>query len=560
MLINILDIDKFVSDNDWLQVKVSNYFIPNTSENHPDGLVSNVIFGSPGSEARKHNWGYLELNGIFMNPHVFYVLSRLKASLAEDMKSGLGLYYIDKNGELVKMVKSEVVPATALSDPGTGFKWLYNNWEKISWKTTKDMTKTAKIRRTFMKMLTLSEAFITKYPVMPAFYRDVDFRTQKRNELNTKYYSKMYHLSEMVRNTDDFQFSDDPDVPLASNAHIKMQNVIQEFYSFIMTKISGANGFINDHVVGKSTDYGARLVISTPNFNTEHYKLNETDFFHSSVPLAVVANIFAPFVIFGLTQYITNLISGRRAIYYFNFKEDRFVEVELDKTFMDEFTVDKIRKNLDLYKKSKNFRVTPVTLRGKDKSRIPLQVFYSYDETKKFMAFDTNPYTHYSEMNLKDKIRDITWCELFYLICQGSLRDKTVYNTRYPVTAYNSTYPSLMNIIPANKYIMAMVDGVTYERYPILKYNDNSEIEHLFTDTMRMFSVFPSAMGADFDGDQISTAGPFTDEANSDAIKHMNQISNVLGINGEIIREFPEVVNHGIYGITYKIKKPMAKE
>jgi hypothetical protein len=36
----------------------------------------------------------------------------------------------------------------------------------------------------------------------------------------------------------------------------------------------------------------------------------------------------------------------------------------------------------------------------------------------------------------------------------------------------------------------------------------------------------------------------------------MRELTNVVGINGEIIREFPTVVKHGLYGLTYKIPEP----
>ena len=64
MLIDILNVDEAIRDFGWKEVKVSNYFIPNTSENHPEGLVSNEIFGDPGTPDRKTRWGYIELGDV----------------------------------------------------------------------------------------------------------------------------------------------------------------------------------------------------------------------------------------------------------------------------------------------------------------------------------------------------------------------------------------------------------------------------------------------------------------------------------------------------------------
>ena len=70
MYINILNVDKFIKEHDWKEVTVPNYFIPNTSENHPDGLISDEIFGKPGTEDRKKMWGYISLGYTIMSPQI----------------------------------------------------------------------------------------------------------------------------------------------------------------------------------------------------------------------------------------------------------------------------------------------------------------------------------------------------------------------------------------------------------------------------------------------------------------------------------------------------------
>ena len=155
--------------------------------------------------------------------------------------------------------------------------------------------------------------------------------------------------------------------------------------------------------------------------------------------------------------------------------------------------------------------------------------------------------------------RELTYCELLYIVAMDNIKNKSIYNTRYPLTTYNNTYCGLMNIIPCNEYTSVFFNGVLYPRYPILNYKTSEDIEGMFTDTMRMFSTYLAAMGADYDGDQISTQGVFTQEGNEDVYKHMKEISNVVGINGNIMREFPNVIPHGIYGLTYMIPKPVDK-
>lgn len=566
MIIKISNINKDIEKNGWKEVKVSNYFIPNTSENHPDGLISNEIFGLPGTEARKNRWGWINLNSKFMNPHVFYVFSRLKANYAKDIKCGLGNYYVNKDGELTKLENNQTVPETALyKKTGSGFEWFYNAWPYISWKVVKGMSKIAKIRRNFLRSLDRDVAFIDKYPVMPAFYRDVDYKNQKRNEINTNFYSKMIYLAGIIKNTDTLLFAEFDDMPKVSNAHIRMQDLIQEIYLFFINKIGGANGFIHDYVIGKATDYGARLVISTPNYNTSRFNECETSFFKSSVPLSIAINTFSPFIVHQLVNFIQNYVGGERSIKYYDFSTKQYKMADLDPAFMDEFTIEKIKKYLDRYKESKYFRIETVTLRGVEGFRIPVQgeFIYESEETKELfnaiyrtsLKGEFNPEIYEKHME-HTKIENFTWCSLFYILAFKKLSDKCIYNTRYPVMDYNGTYSSTQNIIPSNDYCKVIYDKQMFSRFPKLKTSTKEEIEYNFTDTMRMFSVYPSALGADFDGDQISNQSVMSDEANIDAKKHMREISNVVGIDGSIFRELPQVVKHGLYGLTYKIQIP----
>lgn len=557
MSINLVNPNKEIEIYGWKEITSTLYFVPSTSELHPEGMFSPEIFGAPGTEDRKIKWGWIRLNDVFMNPHALYVLKRLKKAIANDMKLGLGRYYVDRTGELTKIEPGETVPADALyKNAGTGIDWLKEAWPYITWRITKDMSKAAKMRRKWLQAYSIDEIFWDKLLVMPAWYRDTQFSadgTSKRNIIN-QYYARVLRLSEIIKNLDDISFMDDPNEPKRSISHVKMQDTLYEIYEFFMKKVGGADGFANKFVVGKATDYGARLVISPPDFNTEHYTQCEADFFHSSTPLATAANIFAPFMIFGVSRWIQNFVSGNISVNYFDFEQKKLVRGVLDPTWIDEFTTDATKGMLDNYKKSKKFRVEKVTLKGENGTRIPISVRMEIVDGKPSFSTDVTPDEEGAD--LSGEYRNLTYCEWLYIIAMDNIKNKSIYNTRYPLTTYNNTYCGLMNIIPCNEYASVFFNGVLYPRYPIINYKTDTDIEGMFTDSMRMFSVYLAAMGADYDGDQISTQGVFTQEGNEDVYKHMKEVSNVVGINGEIMREFPNVVPHGIYGLTYMIPKP----
>ena len=176
MLINLVNPNKDIEINGWKEVTSTLYFVPSTSELHPEGMFSEEIFGAPGTEDRKTKWGWVRLNDVFMNPHAFYVLKRLKKGIANDMKLGIGRYYVDKTGELTKIDPGETVPADAVyKNTGTGITWLKEAWPYISWRITNDMSKAAKIRRKWLKAYTIDEIFWNKLLIMPAWYRDVKY-------------------------------------------------------------------------------------------------------------------------------------------------------------------------------------------------------------------------------------------------------------------------------------------------------------------------------------------------------------------------------------------------
>ena len=589
--IELINTDKEIAENQLKEVTSDLYYIPGTNVPTDNGLFSFDIFGTVGTKDRKEQWAYINLNETFMAPHAFYVFSRLKSKIAEDMKNGAGQYYIDSTGEITKLLTGQTVPETAIvKELGSGFDWMKKHWDKISWRIEPSMTNTAKSRRKFLKMLDVNQVFWDKLLVMPAFYRDFDVRQKKDNEIN-KMYKAALRLGKTIKKTDVYDYSPatglvdsstgkEIDLPTKSITYLKLHSKLYELYDYFFQKISGANGFINEHVVGKPTDFGARLVITTPSYNTETYADCEVDFFHSSVPLSVAANLYNPFVVHGLAKWLKNYVAGQRTIRYYDFETKTFKKCDLAIDYMAEFSSTSLREILEKYRDYKNFRVEPVTIKGEEtiqvkkynketqkyelvdqkvEKRIPVQAIFKMHEDNKTISLSTdNTFDITDDSQYANSIRNLTWCELIYIVCEDNINEKVIYNTRYPADDYYHTYPSMMNIIPCKEYTKVYLNGKLYKRYPIIRVTpkDHVKVEQMFIDSMRMHSTYPNSLGADFDGDQISTQSLFSEEANSEARNHMVDMNNVIGINGDIIRSFPTVVKHGIYGLTYRIPKP----
>ena len=98
---------------------------------HPDGLVSNQIFGVT-VQSRKSTFAYVDLQGHFFHPHVYKAIKRMFRNI-EKLISGTQYYSINEDGILVLDNEGE-----------TGLEFIYDNWEKINWEKS-DISLTSRI-------------------------------------------------------------------------------------------------------------------------------------------------------------------------------------------------------------------------------------------------------------------------------------------------------------------------------------------------------------------------------------------------------------------------------
>ena len=563
--VDILDINDFITKLGVKEVKVSTLYNRSSSEPHPEGLLSYDIFGTPGTIARKQNYGYINLNGKFVHPKVYKDLVSLKREIFRDLINGVGSFTVE-NGDVKRVVATDGdmnIPKG--QKVGTGIDFLYQIWDEIDFSTTPDTAQQTKETKDCLRILKKHEVFVDKWLVMPAFYRDVDLNTNKRNEYNT-YYIRLIELASMLKATS-VMFS----LFNTSDAHRLIQATLNDIFNqFILNNIGGTKGFIQNNVIGKTTEYSARLVISAGDFNANSPEEAEISFTHSGLPLYAVVKIFLPFIAYGLRQFFFNYFNGNNFIFGLDEKTGQYKRIEIDPTFEDILSIKNLQKRVELFEESKLHRLEPVTVRGMDKKEYPLFLFngeeiFGTDKItelndsaiNKIMLNETNG-DGSPKVDLKKALRPLNWSELFYIIAQDNVSDKICYITRYPIEDYNSIYPSYMNIIPSKKYKKLIINGKVYPRFPDfssvagknLREISNSELSFLFSDTLKLFPSYLSQLKADFDGDQLSVQSLFTEEAKAEAEKFMFSKLNFAGTGGVSVKEFANVSFHGIYGLT----------
>ena len=164
MELSVLDIDKFVSINKLKQVKDLTFFEA-TGVPTDGGLFSIDIFGRQGSDNRRRLWGYIELGGKFLHPLIYKTLCQLDRKFP-DLISCQRYVRLSRTGEFIECEQGE-------PDSWTGLDNLYANWDKIDWGTASAGTQRSE-RTSLLKVVPKDRIFITKWPVMPASFRDVD--------------------------------------------------------------------------------------------------------------------------------------------------------------------------------------------------------------------------------------------------------------------------------------------------------------------------------------------------------------------------------------------------
>ena len=526
MKIDIQNIDEYIKKNDIKQITSPTIFVSGSSLPDPEGLGSYDIFGKPGTYERKHQFGYIELNDIFIHPHIFNLLVSLRR-IIESVAYARGEFYI-KDGMYERLAEGMDVKGPT----GYGIRFIYDTWEQLDFsKDTKSATVKDKIL--LISKLKKEEVFITKFLVIPPFYRDVDTATGKKNEINIMY-QRMVSLSSTIKSSSSMFYGGQ-----YSDAHRKMMDTLTELYTYFVSFTTGTKGFIHKHVIGKPTDFSARLVISTPSITSNKPEDMEVSFSHSAIPLHVVLKCFAPFIVYEFKQYVINKLQGSKFLYLHT--KTGLERVELSDHYTEELMSESIYALIDMYYESKIRRLDYFTLLGADDSRIP--VVYKTIENKIVTAIEGN-----KSVIQRGALRPVTLTELFYIVAMNIVKDKYVYVTRYPVEDYHNIYPTKMNIIPYSKYKPLIVENIEYPRYPdINRAKDINNVENMFIDTLRIFPTYLSALGGDYDGDQVAVQGVF---GNNEADEYIYSKSNIVNIAGDAVRTTLDITAHTLFALT----------
>lgn len=529
--VNLINVDEFVKINEIKEVTNPVFFIRDGIPTS-DGLLSNEIFGIT-KEQRAGTFAYIDLGGLFMNPLCYKIWMRMDSKI-RNIVHELNTYVV-KDGKLVE-------------DPNgkTGVKFLKDNFENIKLHSDTPSRKRDIKIRFLNKAYKEGTMFLTKYPVIPAYYRDVDTSRGRIGvgEINELYCS-LLNASRALKNSVDYGLT------LSGATRGRIQETLLGIYDWFSKEpqISKKYGIIKRAVMSKTTDYATRLVISSPDLSGEKLEDVLVDTDHCALPLASALVNFYPFVMYYLTTFFNSEFSGKFT-YSVTDPDGNTFDAELG-DWQNTFSAMEIKKQLDrfIHGFSNRFIKIAVPIKNHPKYKVAYMVFKGYNISRE-------EYTRTKGVGTPGTLiqRNMTWCDLFYMAAVEVTQNRCVLITRYPIDSCYNQYPSLIRIASTTKTESILVNDVLYPHYPFIRADMiGSNTSNLFVDTLQVSNPMLVIMGGDYDGDQVTVKGVFYDESNEELRAYINSKRQFISLNGVNMRE----LNKQGYQCTYNLTLAM---
>lgn len=536
----LLDIDEFIKKNELKEVKNPIYFDKNKLPT-PDGLLSNDIFGIT-KEERANRFAYIDLHGIFLHPLIYKLWGNLDSRI-KNIVFGTNTYSLDASGNLVE-------------DPNgkTGIKFLKDNFDKIKIKTT-DSSKRDRIIQFIKK--SGKACFITKYPVIPAYYRDVNTEDGKMGvgDIN-KYYNSLIIAARSLEEAHDYGLT-------LIHAQVgRMQEILLSIYNYFGAgnpdvKTSGVGmpgklGVIRRTNMSKTTDYSSRLVISAPELKVEDLDDLDVDMDYSLVPLSSLCVNFLPFMVYWIRRYFEEEFSGKSK-YTYTDATGKVTEAPIA-DYQVVFSDDRIRKELDRFVHGYSNRFVPI--------EVPVAPGFLKRGEKIYLRFKGRKVSkEYKEGDDITKFpiqeRLLTWCDIFFWAANDVTKGKHILITRYPIDSFYNQFPTRIRVastIETEPMIVTTFHDKFYKAYPKITQKDVMErvdTSNRFKDTLNLCNAYLNSIVGDYDGDQVTVKGIYSNEANDELDKQMQSKIHYIGLNSKTVMEVDKETIQALYCFTY---------
>lgn len=540
--VELLDIDAFVKDNNLKEITNPIFFNQNNTPT-PDGLLSNEIFGIT-KDSRATTFAYINLHGYFLTPLAYKIWQRIDSKITSCVYGT----------ETFKIQDGRLVPDP---DGGTGLDFLRENFDKFEFQKNN-----SRIRNKNIDFLLKykDRLFIKNFIVIPAFYRDIS-TTDKYvgvGDIN-KLYNNILIATRSLIEYEDYGLS------IGDSIKGRIQDNLANLYEyFSKDTISGKFGLIRNAASSKTSDYSARLVISSPNLRTETIEEFNVDLDHCALPLASTITNFYPFVVTYIKNFFTVQLQNMSVIPYYQKDKDGNIAKEpiylTPKDYRIAFSDDVIHSEIDRFIHGFSDRFRPIkvpVMPNKYKIDEVEMRFVGFTVPKSDLVAKLERGQNISEGLLPVSSRSMTWCDLFYIAAVDVTRDKAVLITRYPIDSCYNQFPSLINVNSTVKTEPMVINGKFYKTYPRIRKEDiGVNTSNLFIDTLQISNVYLGSIGGDYDGDQVTVKGIYSTDANKEVRDFLQSKNRYISFGQKNIMKTTNEGAIALYSLTLDLEKP----
>lgn len=517
--LTVFDFNKFINVNSNIMREVTDsVFFDRDNIPTPNGMFSYQLFGTTPKDRKKY-WGYIDLKMKFINPVIYTTFKKLIPTMIDGIVSGVLKVSLDKDGYLY--IDKE--------NGNTGLSWFYENYDKMKFKDTG--TDSRDISLKVLSKLTKNEIFIDKFLIIPPFYRDMNFSNSKIavDEINN-HYADIIKKVKILDQDSEFAF-------LSNRTRYGVQNSLNEIHKYFLKDelAKGKYGKLRKYLMGKNVTNGARLVISSPRYYFNDMKSNPINFYHTGLPIATLCSLFYPFVYKWITEFFDNKLLNQKVSWVSEDGDTKIID-DLRSKFNSKW----IEKTIKSFIKSPGGRFEKISL---------------FEENKK-------EYYLYMTLHIdgKEIMRPMSLTDLLYQACEDICKDKHIVVTRYPLTEYSGVFTSGIFVMSTLDTVSVITNGREYKYYPKIDYTKTQDkVSISFIDTMVMSNLYLSVMGADYDGDQVSVRGVWTQESNKNCNNNMKSLKSIIDINGNMFRTTTRETLQTFYNLSKGILKIQKK-
>lgn len=469
----LMDVPKFIKENKCQPV--TSVFIRETTTNEfkHDGLFSEDIFGQINTPERLVRFGYIDLRTVILHPLVYIDIVKLKSFYSEIMSRKSYAIFNQETGAFERASEED-------EDADTGYQFFMEHLPDLRFERNKSLkhNEMVDVIERHKDHLVLDRCL-----VMPAGLRDLreDEGKPAADSINKLYSSLLNYTLALptTKTTSD----------IYDNIRFSIQKKIAEIYDYIFNMIEGKFGFFQRKYGSRNLALGTRNVVSTASMaatspdDPQYLKMDEI-----KIPLFQACKMYTPLVIYNIRMLflneVFNITSDQVAL--IDPETNNLVYQPIDEDEKSKFlSSEGIEKMIDLFR-DPEFRFTPVVVYNEEGKGYYLYMVYDDQEVLYLVRSVSeliNVIRERGEVYNPEKLRPLTYAEMFYIATYRATYDKTSLITRYPAIEIGSEVPNHVHLIstnPARKVnLFSTVSAGEWIRLPEYPIINNSFVDSL---------------------------------------------------------------------------------